>query len=141
MSHVKLSIVTLILLYYSSRLVIFLHFLQNSEKDFNITAQNMVFYFIPGMIEYHFVKAEMKIFQHKYDFFVLLTIFTLLLILTPLLHFLYVIYCCYKQFRFHYYASIDFPWFVPMSVIEIFESAPQCKNLRDIFFKTEDKID
>ena len=54
--------------------------------------------------------------------------FLLFLIFTPLLHFVYVFYCCYKQFRFHYDSSIDFPAFVPMSVIEILESVPQCNK-------------
>ena len=119
MIHVELSIVTLVILYYSSRLVLFLHLWQRENaEELSLTAQNMLYYFIPGTIEYDlFVESGMRCTS--------LTMIALFLVLTPLLHIAYVFYCCYKQSRSHYYTSEDFPWFVPMSVIEIFESAPQ----------------
>ena len=62
MIHVELSIVTLIILYYSSRLVLFLHLWQseNEEEFHNLTAQNMLYYFIPGTIEYDLIVEYLK---------------------------------------------------------------------------------
>ena len=129
--YVELSIVTLFLLYYSSRLVLFLHMNSFEKKRNTLTVWSMLYYFIPGSIEYHFLKLSM---QNSSDtniceLLCVIAVIVFSLILTPFLHFAYVFYCCYKQSRSHYYTSEDFPWFVPMSVIEIFESGPQCNKL------------
>ena len=129
--HIELSIVTLVILYYSSRLVLFLHRWQVvNEEALNLTAQNMSYYFIPGTIEYYIItELFMKNSSDVCGLLYGIAMIVLSLILTPFLHLAYVFYCCYKQSQSHYYTSEDFPWFVPMSVIEIFESAPQCKQL------------
>ena len=127
MIYVELSIVTVFLLYYSSRLVLFLH--MNSREENTLTVWSMLYYFIPGSIEYHLLKDSMENSSDICGLIRGIAVIIFSLILTPFLHFAYVFYCCYKQSRSHYYKSEDFPWFVPMSVIEIFESAPQCNKL------------
>ena len=132
MIHLELSIVTLVILYYSSRLVLFLH-MNSVEKRITLTVWSMLYYFIPGSIEYHLLKSVMKNSSDICGLLIFIAVIVFSLILTPFLHFAYVFYCCYKQSRSHYYTSEDFPWFLPMSVIEIFESGPQCNKLSKFY--------
>ena len=126
-NHAELSMVTIIILYYSSRLVLFstVRFRDSYDGDY-LTATNMLYYLVPGTMK-HWLFVVLKDLEN-FERFLFILCFLMFHLFVPLIHFVYVVYCCFKQFQAHYNNSEDFPQFVPMSVIEIYESAPQCNS-------------